>query len=520
MKKYLKQLYFILIVFCVIGVIQGLFSLISFFQMSLYDINIPGIGVMVEYDVRISYIVKTVIAIIFAVICIAVIALLHFDKFRNHKNAHLISIITSSGTIFISVINMFLINNIGWIEKTSKDSSYSDSMRDYYEYAFYQIQESAIYSTFVPVIVISCAILAGAIYFFKKENASNEKVEAEQNNTQVTNKSRKKLTKQQLKIAIISSAVGIVVILFVILIACGAFSASKGFEYIEENGQITITGYTGRSGTVKIPEKIKGKYVTSIGEYAFSDERHVKEVILPNSVSVIEKGAFSHSNLEKIEFTESITYIGDFAFNYSKIEEFEFGDELLYIGKSSFESTKLKEVTLPSSLEEIGANAFAGTKIEEIYIPTRVKLIGKGAFENTPLTKVEFAGNSYLTILEERVFENCDKLTSVKLPNGLSAINENALANTAISSITLPSELKEIGDGAFENTKLTSITIPASVSTINGNPFYRLVLEKIIFEEPFGWELDSKTVNFSDSKKNVEIFEDGYSWYIYLREEN
>jgi len=125
-----------------------------------------------------------------------------------------------------------------------------------------------------------------------------------------------------------------------------------------------------------------------------------------------------------------------------------------------------------------------------------------------------------LTILEERVFENCDKLTSVKLPNGLNAINENALANTAISSITLPSELKEIGDGAFENTKLTSITIPASVSTINGNPFYRLDLEKIIFEEPFGWELDSKTVNFSNSEKNVEIFEDGYSWYIYLREEN
>ncbi|MBO5357553.1 MAG: leucine-rich repeat domain-containing protein [Clostridia bacterium] len=532
MKKYLKQLYFILMVFCVTGVIKGLFSLVSFFQMSLYDIHIPGIGVMIEYDVRISYIVKTVIAIILAIACIVAIAMLHLDKIRGYKKAHLISIIVSSSTIFISLINMLLINNIGWIEKTSTDSSYSNGMRDYYEYAVYQIQESAIYSTFVPIIAISCAILVGAIYFFKKENAAIKKTEAEPNSTIATKESRKRLTKKQLKIAIISSGVGIIVIIFISLLACGVFSSSKNFEYIEENGQITITGYTGKSSKVKIPQKIKGKYVASIGEYAFSDESHVKEVILPNSVSVIEKGAFFNSNLEKIELSENITYIGDFAFYHSNIEEIDLGDELIYIGSSAFERTKLTEITLPSTLEEIGSHAFSYTEIEDIYIPTRIKAIGTYAFSDTSLTKVTFASNCYLTVLDTGVFKGCDKLSSITLPNGLTVINEDALADTGITSITLPGGLVEIGDNAFADTKFSTVTIPSSVSKISGNPFYRSsfdgsVLNEIIFEEPTGWKCNEnsisekpKIVYFSDSEKNVQIFDDGYSWYIYTREEN
>ena len=41
------------------------------------------------------------------------------------------------------------------------------------------------------------------------------------------------------------------------------------FTYTANNGQITITGYTGSGGAVTIPGTIDGLPVTSIGGYAF-----------------------------------------------------------------------------------------------------------------------------------------------------------------------------------------------------------------------------------------------------------
>ena len=50
------------------------------------------------------------------------------------------------------------------------------------------------------------------------------------------------------------------------------------FTYTNNNGAITITGYTGPGGDVTIPDTISGLPVTSIGDYAFwgqrPDKRH------------------------------------------------------------------------------------------------------------------------------------------------------------------------------------------------------------------------------------------------------
>ena len=41
------------------------------------------------------------------------------------------------------------------------------------------------------------------------------------------------------------------------------------FDYITNNGAITITGYTGSDGVVAIPSTMAGLPVTSIGDWAF-----------------------------------------------------------------------------------------------------------------------------------------------------------------------------------------------------------------------------------------------------------
>ena len=87
------------------------------------------------------------------------------------------------------------------------------------------------------------------------------------------------------------------------------------FSYEENESGITITGYTGnKKKTTKlvIPEKIGGKKVTSIGNYAFGNWSGLKSITLPKGVTSIEEDAFSFcSGLTSITIPKSVTAIYD-----------------------------------------------------------------------------------------------------------------------------------------------------------------------------------------------------------------
>ncbi|MBR2381329.1 MAG: leucine-rich repeat protein [Clostridia bacterium] len=63
------------------------------------------------------------------------------------------------------------------------------------------------------------------------------------------------------------------------------------FEYVKENGGITITKYIGKQTSVTIPNKIEQLPVLKIGENAFANSK-VKSVTLPSSCEEIDWFAF------------------------------------------------------------------------------------------------------------------------------------------------------------------------------------------------------------------------------------
>ena len=67
--------------------------------------------------------------------------------------------------------------------------------------------------------------------------------------------------------------------------------STKEFDYIVENGGITITKYLGNKTSVQIPNKIEGLPVLKIGENAFSNTK-VKSVTLPSDCIEIDWFAF------------------------------------------------------------------------------------------------------------------------------------------------------------------------------------------------------------------------------------
>jgi hypothetical protein len=72
-----------------------------------------------------------------------------------------------------------------------------------------------------------------------------------------------------------------------------AVGETAQFEFITDDGSLTITGCIGPVGPVVIPETINGYTVTSIGPQAFEDNDRMTSVTVPNSVTYIGSEAFA-----------------------------------------------------------------------------------------------------------------------------------------------------------------------------------------------------------------------------------
>jgi len=97
-----------------------------------------------------------------------------------------------------------------------------------------------------------------------------------------------------------------------------------------------------------------------------------------------------------------------------------------------------------------------------------VKQIGGDAFRNKGLTSVVIPNS--VTAVQPYSFAS-NLLTSITVPSSVGYLNTGAFAYNDLTSVTLNEGLTSIGPGTFYDNALTSIVIPASVYTITGSAF-------------------------------------------------
>lgn len=175
---------------------------------------------------------------------------------------------------------------------------------------------------------------------------------------------------------------------------------------INEDGTIAVYGYTGTDEKVIIPPTIDGKNVTAIGKCCFEDNLTIKEVVLPDTIRIIDYKAFADcKNLETINFPDNLETIGDYAFTTCH----------------SLKSIDLKNV---KKLDECSFQLCIS--LEEIYVP--------GSVATVP----------------DHAFHGCHSVKTLTFGEGVKKIESTAALNSfSIEKITIPKSVTEIGEYAL-----------------------------------------------------------------------
>jgi hypothetical protein len=164
------------------------------------------------------------------------------------------------------------------------------------------------------------------------------------------------------------------------------------WKIVQGEDGLNIIHYTGSVKAVRIPDRINGMPVTSIGGVAFFGTQ-VTSVTIPNSVTSIGAGAFMNTPLTSVTIGNSVTTIGASAFADTQLTSVTIPNSVTSIGASAFAWTQLTSVTIPNSVTSIGDRAFASTQLTSVTIPDSVTSIGAYAFAWAPLTSVTFGGS-------------------------------------------------------------------------------------------------------------------------------
>lgn len=114
------------------------------------------------------------------------------------------------------------------------------------------------------------------------------------------------------------------------------------------------------------------------------------------------------------------------------------------IGDGAFRNIKLKKLVLPEHLYVIGKNAFSACALKSISFPDSLMSIGAGAFASCIFTEIHLE-NTRVSVIPEKCFGWCGRLTKVVLPDTLASIENNAFVECSrLERLVVPANTQSI----------------------------------------------------------------------------
>ena len=248
--------------------------------------------------------------------------------------------------------------------------------------------------------------------------------------------------------------------------------------------------------------------ITRIPAQAFKNSKIKGNLTIPNSVTTIEREAFSNCTELKgsLTLSNSLKTIGDKAFyNCNSLNgSLTIPNTVTTIGISAFEKCTgfNGSLTIPHSVTTIGESAFCNcqgfkgdltipssiTTIEaytfsdcsgfngKLTIPNSVTTIGQSAFFNCQGFKGDLTIPNSVTTIGRLAFYRCSRFKGLKLSNSVKTIGNSAFGYCYgfTGELILPNSITTIGEEAFNGCYgfTGDLTIPNSITTIEASVFW------------------------------------------------
>lgn len=268
-------------------------------------------------------------------------------------------------------------------------------------------------------------------------------------------------------------------------------------------------------GIITIPEG-----VTEIEPEAFAFREDIHEVRLPLTMKRIGKSAFQECvNLEKINFHHGIEEIGDAAFcNCLSLVKPKLPKNVK-IGELAFHHTLEKHPKKQKTFNVLHTGRFKLRKdgrlvssydCRRFVIPDGVREIGEECFVNESVLSIRIP-NSVTSICDDALCSYKGK--HITLPKALGKIGSRALSCSNLEEIVIPCSVKEISHGCFENCrKLKSVIVEEGVESIDDHAFdFCVELKRVILPKTlkkignyaFHWCTSLEEVVFPDGLEEI-----------------
>lgn len=244
----------------------------------------------------------------------------------------------------------------------------------------------------------------------------------------------------------------------------------------------------------------------SIKAAAFRETTMLTEISLPDSIRTIEQCAFCDSGIKNIHLPEDLRQIGNGAFGSSGIKNIVIPDRVTKLGRGAFSRCyELTDVTLPESVTVIPRLAFINCdKLKTISAPnvavvcdnafchcemltafdfSQIKELGSASFAGTGIRKAVLSNK--LTNLQPSTFCNCKNLQSVDMSacDNVKTISTCCFEDcNKLTDIKLPLNVRKFADGCFESVKFNSLVIKAGMR-INCHALSEAVIDELEFAD-------------------------------------